>query len=517
MLHTGVSGSVGVPVPELNGFQRTGSFPFMKLPLEIRRKVYRLLLGGCSRYDPDKNRNHIDLYFTPQYSLVDLEYGDIVGFDDENNEDEASSGNDEVDIYNHWAARDDASHPARVCNYELMTYPYRAGVRQPGYDHTDWMLLHFIRQLSHISPVIRQELGDPIWSRSAIQWSPGSKGECFWMITKLLKEQLAIHVGLKSLNFILNTTTFEAHSTRKFKNWCFQISRLLRLEKFHMHVFHRRRIDTALFIACLRDISKNVEHDKMRYDILEKVFLQESMLHPQRSHDYDITAQISRPRWAWSDKREYRVYPQLKNDWPMLMFMRHLSNVSVQFRHELAKVLFANVAVTIDFNSCIGGGLQGFLIDSPKIRPNIRYLKLEAEFSRKPMSADMSLDFQSSIQKLCDIEGFEIPVLRFSIKLSESGLKTLFAKDEYLNDFSPIRRIPVTQSFEPTLNFASQRECKDKAAKVKHHEDEELNKKYLPALQAALRPDTLRVLVKQTEEAEYLRERKLMLSDAGSA
>ncbi|KAH7400062.1 hypothetical protein BKA64DRAFT_642214 [Cadophora sp. MPI-SDFR-AT-0126] len=264
--------------------------------------------------------------------------------------------------------------------------------------------------------------------------------------------------------------------------------------------------DDGRLHARLTAIHKTMEQSKMRYDILEKSFFQESMVHPHRSYDHDITAQMSRP---WSKASGPR------DDWPMLKFMRNLSNVSVQFRHELAHVVFAKVALIIDFKSFISEGLSRFIADRPRIQPNIRSLTLQVDFWGRPVGPKTLSKFKNSIQKLRDIEGFHIPVLRLSIRLWDINVKRLFSKDKFLNDFAPVRRLPVTESFEPILELGPWTVVEDKAARIKRFD--ELNRKYLPALQAALRPDSLREPLEQTKEAKYLRERELMLSKPASA
>ncbi|KAG4439650.1 hypothetical protein IFR05_004847 [Cadophora sp. M221] len=75
--HTGVEGSAGASVAELDGFRRSGPFPspFMRLPLEIRRKVYRLLLGSFYSYDRTTKQSSINLFFEQQSPVFDLDIG----------------------------------------------------------------------------------------------------------------------------------------------------------------------------------------------------------------------------------------------------------------------------------------------------------------------------------------------------------------------------------------------------------------------------------------------------------
>ncbi|KAH6690243.1 hypothetical protein BKA61DRAFT_715697 [Leptodontidium sp. MPI-SDFR-AT-0119] len=72
------SGSKNVLHQEIDGFERRGYFPFFKLPLDIRRKIYRELVQPFFELDPDSNQYVLNLALMEQrtlYNAIDFQYG----------------------------------------------------------------------------------------------------------------------------------------------------------------------------------------------------------------------------------------------------------------------------------------------------------------------------------------------------------------------------------------------------------------------------------------------------------
>ncbi|KAL2065169.1 hypothetical protein VTL71DRAFT_4310 [Oculimacula yallundae] len=232
-------GSGGSEVADLDGFKRSGPFPFFKLPLEIRREVYHLLVGGLLRYNEETAEECITLQFDMEESSEEQDNGsDKHLVHDTVYEENCTVGNS-------------MQHPTRSFDYH-MTIDVRRHVEPPwccsGFD---WLLLRFIRHLSHVSLTMRQELGDVIWARSSIHWdiTDSESWNNFWFIPKLLVERPAICRGLQSLVVGINAEDFEVRtdSYRLFPKWCDEIDGFLNLK--HLHLNFWVGIDYALALV----------------------------------------------------------------------------------------------------------------------------------------------------------------------------------------------------------------------------------------------------------------------------
>ncbi|KAE8440472.1 hypothetical protein EG329_007576 [Mollisiaceae sp. DMI_Dod_QoI] len=152
-------GSYAAPVEEFGGFIRAGPFPFLKLPIEIRHRILRLLLKPFMV--SDQGLDYIPVY-------LELE----------------SSG-----MLNH------PDHPKDVV-WSMILRNLEQG---PSFwdDMCDYHFLNFVRGLSNVSTQIRKELGDIFWSSTVVynKWQCPEKD----FAINFLVSRPAVHSGIQML------------------------------------------------------------------------------------------------------------------------------------------------------------------------------------------------------------------------------------------------------------------------------------------------------------------------------
>lgn len=183
---------------------RSGTFPFLKLPTEIRYEIYKLVLAPLlskHAFIPDDKRR---LVLKIQH-FEDVYYDNLL--------------NDVESILSYFSTadpelkrryREEEKEVAALCKrffypsttraYEI-TFP-RFFTRQTdpaGYENIPPMLLASIRNLSNVSCQIRQELGICAWAESILTIENGAFAEALLC----LKERPAIHKGLKTLSIAI--------------------------------------------------------------------------------------------------------------------------------------------------------------------------------------------------------------------------------------------------------------------------------------------------------------------------
>ncbi|CAG8953754.1 hypothetical protein HYFRA_00006644 [Hymenoscyphus fraxineus] len=160
-----------VGLPELDSFKRSGYFDFERLPIDIRRHFFRLLLLPCLWYDTETRKFEFP---------VDL------------------CGHNDILIQ---------VPPSRHGNYVmkplLPEILYRPGVRRK---HIDYPFLEWIRQVSNVSKSFRKELADVLWERSTIGfvWLLGT-ANLETTMRGFMEDRPAACGGIKHLCFSVRT------------------------------------------------------------------------------------------------------------------------------------------------------------------------------------------------------------------------------------------------------------------------------------------------------------------------
>jgi hypothetical protein len=251
----GITGSNGIPVAELNNFQRyinsllftrvknaransllsSRPFPYNKLPLEIREKIIRILLRPIlSRWHNGRTEiEYFPFHIKPLLDpFLDLDYG---------NEDLYFESERQA----RRRYRDVLCYPGRSDLYKLDVYPVRGQCSNRF--SKDWVYLEWLRQASHVSTSFRHELGQVLWSNTMLfaddnyedmDEDDGSypnhvldKVECF------IDERPAVLRGIKSLNVNLNIAKGQnINEWIKFDRWCDTIAENLVLDDAYFSI-----------------------------------------------------------------------------------------------------------------------------------------------------------------------------------------------------------------------------------------------------------------------------------------
>jgi hypothetical protein len=241
-------GSAGVPVIELDGYKRylksyqyvlddiywlmslinsrTGPFEFFKFPIEVRHRIYRLLLGPFYTYDSRTKRSSIKIYFKSKLDPAIVNSWDIGGGQFDESEEAAKTRRQRSEHRN-------ATHPLRKSYYEFKTYTPKEDFKQ-FCDNRDYLLVEWLRQASNVSCLFRKELGDAFWTNIDLQMNEDESN--IWPILPMLKERPAIHGHIKSLSITLsfsnNSTPWETE--KDFEVWCNYLGGILQLDEFHI-------------------------------------------------------------------------------------------------------------------------------------------------------------------------------------------------------------------------------------------------------------------------------------------
>jgi hypothetical protein len=228
---------------------RSSPFPFFKLPLEVRERIYKLLLGPFYEYHESIKKSFIAVYLGP-----DSKSGFDLDDEEETFEDELKFGSVnkrlglgeitfeeyQIEEAEYYKSKDasrhrPASHPGRDRDYELSAYPIRQTARSVYEDNQYWLSLEWIRQASNISLQFRKELVDVFWRRTLI--STEVVAGAIWILPDFLEERPGIHLGIKYLNLSLEVSEEPPYYlSENFENWCDYISYTLKLEKLQLDI-----------------------------------------------------------------------------------------------------------------------------------------------------------------------------------------------------------------------------------------------------------------------------------------
>jgi hypothetical protein len=205
-----LAGSSAIPFDDF--LQGDKPFKFFKLPFEIRRKIYRLVLLPCMQFNPDLNQSVItfDIHekptiasfpvrtlATPEKRLqMDIRELVISGvpapvMTSEEMEKALAFYHKEQDSIR----RQIQSHPSREIQYDVEINVPKYVV-DPKQQNLDWGMVDLLRRIGNVSKQFRKEFGKEIWANTDIS----ARLEDQTALLGFLAERPAIHGGIKSLD-----------------------------------------------------------------------------------------------------------------------------------------------------------------------------------------------------------------------------------------------------------------------------------------------------------------------------
>ncbi|KAG4439646.1 hypothetical protein IFR05_004843 [Cadophora sp. M221] len=219
------SGSLGnnVLFIELDGYTRSGPFPFLKLPLEIRLEIYLYLLGPFHSSDDKSKATHIQIQVERFYGPFDYEryisgtYEDYVEkschaptFDDEFFQTPEKRWSDKLEFEREkWVKIQlGKSHPLRSGRYTISCDPYfseRSATK-------DWSMIRLVRDMSHVSRQIRTEFSVAFWTRVSIICPESDFAE----LPNVLNNRPMVCAGFKHLSFDVSIRFCDEDELSKF-------------------------------------------------------------------------------------------------------------------------------------------------------------------------------------------------------------------------------------------------------------------------------------------------------------
>jgi hypothetical protein len=121
--------------------------------------------------------------------------------------------------------------------------------------------------------------------------------------------------------------------------------------------------------------------------------------------------------------REEIIYSRESVDWLLIEWVRQASNVSLEFRRELAETFWQRTLITSgsspDFST--GECLPKWLQDRPSIHAGIKYVNLNLDLLySSPRKERLFLNFFDSISAKLNLE-----TLEFDIDISEADIHQL--------------------------------------------------------------------------------------------
>jgi hypothetical protein len=252
---------------------RSGPFPFFKLPLEVRERIYKLLLGPFYEYHESVKKSYITVALQRGKRGILEEWDNEMTFEESLKYPHLCGGDipqremtpevyriKEAEYYKRKVSwrHGVTPHPSRTGDYEQTVYPLRDQAAMRYYeDNKDWLVIEWIRQTSNVSLQFRKELGDVFWTRTSINSATLCDESTIWLLPGFLNERPAIHSGVKYLDLEIyccdDTLSLYAE---EFESWFEYISITLKLEKlaFFIIVDKENAKDLSLgqgMFACL--------------------------------------------------------------------------------------------------------------------------------------------------------------------------------------------------------------------------------------------------------------------------
>ncbi|KAH6690253.1 hypothetical protein BKA61DRAFT_684545 [Leptodontidium sp. MPI-SDFR-AT-0119] len=184
---------------ELDGFTRSGPFPFLKLPLEIRLKIYLYLLGPFHSSDGKSKATHIQIQVERFCGPFDYK-GHITG-----------TYEDYLQRLSHVPAFGEniSQTPEESGCYTISCDPYlseRSATK-------DWSMVQLVRDMSNVSRQIRTEFSVAFWTRVSIICPEEFD---FAELPNVLNDRPMACAGIKFLTFDVNIQDCSEDELSKF-------------------------------------------------------------------------------------------------------------------------------------------------------------------------------------------------------------------------------------------------------------------------------------------------------------
>ncbi|KAL2065166.1 hypothetical protein VTL71DRAFT_4307 [Oculimacula yallundae] len=163
--------------------------------------------------------------------------------------------------------------------------------------------------------------------------------------------------------------------------------------------------------------------------------------HPERSSSYVIEATVLRFR---QDPKRIDI------DWLMIDLVRHLSNVSTQFRYELGSVVWRNIHLESDEShdgsdhTGARGSLLNLLEERPAIHQNIKSIHIKLNCRHQGYYN------LAHIAKLCQYPRTNVELTTFQLELlaEKEDLEVLILGRGPLSDLLSIRDLKISSEFK---------------------------------------------------------------------
>lgn len=168
--------------------------PFFKFPIEIRRRIYQLLLGPLYKYDKAKKAFFIEIQTTIDSNSLTSRLTDAT-----------TSSRSDRHTWNHVRTRQALRHPTRKPGYSFQIghppasdQPHRPRVET----ELEYLVLYdWLRQVSYLSTAFRFELQREFWSHvRLVSRSDNPLGQ----IVALLEDRPRAAPGIKSVSTLID-------------------------------------------------------------------------------------------------------------------------------------------------------------------------------------------------------------------------------------------------------------------------------------------------------------------------
>ncbi|XMA19369.1 hypothetical protein WAI453_012160 [Rhynchosporium graminicola] len=242
-------------VSETGEFERTGSFLFLNLPLDVRLQILGLLVAPLFKYNSNTKKHILRL-------KIENDDPDILASYFDGGLEANLAGIARITLVNgnmlfhgprSWHEReiiykclerefhrDSQPHPER-------SYPYRCNAQvemlrlDPSRIDTDWLMIEHVRQLSNVSTQFRHELGSVIWTSIHLEIDGSDYSATSQSFFAFLKERPAIHRSIKSIHIKLNCIDQGYYNLAHISRWCEYLNGKVELASLSIDLIAERK------------------------------------------------------------------------------------------------------------------------------------------------------------------------------------------------------------------------------------------------------------------------------------
>ncbi|CZT11806.1 uncharacterized protein RAG0_15851 [Rhynchosporium agropyri] len=212
-------------VSETGEFERTGSFLFLNLPLDVRLQILGLLVAPLFKYNSNTKKHILRL-------KIENDDPDILASYFDGGLEANLAGIARITLVNGnmLAGVDSQPHPER-------SYPYRCNAQvemlrlDPSRIDTDWLMIeHF-----------RHELGSVIWTSIHLEIDGSDYSATSQSFFAFLKERPAIHRSIKSIHIKLNCIDQGYYNLAHISRWCEYLNGKVELASLSIDLIAERK------------------------------------------------------------------------------------------------------------------------------------------------------------------------------------------------------------------------------------------------------------------------------------